>query len=74
MNNVTKREKMDMMRMKDIVVQLADVIYLLCGAKKNDISTIMEQFTTITSEEREFLNIRYPDETKEQTKKPRVSH
>ena len=74
MDNVTKREKMDMMRMKDIVLQLADVIYLLCGAKKNDISMIMEQFTTITREEREFLNMHYPDETKEQTKKASCIH
>lgn len=69
MNNITKREKIDMMRMKDIVVQLADVIYLLCSAKNNNISMILEQFTNITNEEREFLNMIYPDEIKEQIRK-----
>ena len=31
--NPNKIEKMDMMRMKDIISQLTDVIYLLCDAK-----------------------------------------
>lgn len=30
----TSHEKIDTMRMKDIISQLTDIIYLLCNAKK----------------------------------------
>lgn len=60
----SKCEKIDMMRMKDIVSQLADVIYLLCSAKAADVVTIFDQFTNITTEEREALRIIFPNDVK----------
>ena len=54
--NPNKIEKMDMMRMKDIISQLTDVIYLLCDAKDTNITMIMEQFTNLTCEERDRLH------------------
>ncbi len=56
----TKRAKIDTMRMKDIIAQLADIIYLLCNAKKSNISIILNQLTNITDEEMESLNILFP--------------
>lgn len=60
----SKCEKIDMMRMKDIVSQLTDVIYLLCNAKAADVATIFDQFTNITTEEREALRIIFPNNMK----------
>lgn len=61
--NTTKREKIDTMRMKDIISQLTDVIYLLCNAKSTTIDTVLDQFTNITKEEQESLNIFFPHDT-----------
>lgn len=58
-----KSTKINTLRMKDIISQLSDVIYLLCGAKSADITTIFDQFTNITREEREALNIIFPNDT-----------
>ena len=52
----------DAMRMKDIIAQLSDVIYLLCNAKSEDVITIFDQFTNITPEERISLNIKFPND------------
>ncbi len=60
--NKPKREKLDTMRMKDIVAQLTDVIYLLCEAKGTDIKTIINQFTNLSNEELESLNIYFPND------------
>lgn len=57
-----KSKKIDTMRMKDIIAQLSDVIYLLCSAKSANITTIFDQFTNITREEREALNIIFPND------------
>lgn len=62
-NTPVKTKKIDTMRMKDIISQLSDVIYLLCSAKAADITTIFDQFTNITREEREALNIIFPNDT-----------
>ena len=59
----TKPEKMNVLRMKDIIAQLTDIIYILCNAKENNIITILDQFTNITKEELESLNILYPPDT-----------
>ena len=59
-NQNSKRAKIDAMRMKDIIAQLADIIYLLCNAKENNITTILDQFTNITQEELHSLNIFFP--------------
>ena len=59
-----KIEKMDMMRMKDIISQLTDVIYLLCDAKDTNITMIMEQFTNLTCEERDSLHITFSHKNK----------
>lgn len=62
----SKPKKIDAMRMKDIIAQLSDVIYLLCNAKAVDVSTIFDQFTNITPEERESLNIIFPNDVDEE--------
>ena len=61
--NTTKHEKIDTMRMKDIISQLTDVIYLLCNARSTTIDTVLDQFTNITKEEQESLNIFFPHDT-----------
>ena len=61
--NTTKREKIDTMRMKDIISQLTDVIYLLCNARSITIDTVLDQLTNITKEEQESLNIFFPHDT-----------
>ncbi len=63
--NTNKREKIDTMRMKDIISQLADIIYLLCNAKKNNITIILDQLTNLTKEERDILNLNFPNDTDE---------
>ena len=63
--NPNKIEKMDMMRMKDIISQLTDVIYLLCDAKDTNITMIMEQFTNLTCEERDSLHITFSHSTEQ---------
>ena len=57
--NQPKNDKLDTMRMKDIVAQLTDIIYLLCDAKEKDIMIIINQFTNLTVEERESLHIAF---------------
>ncbi|MDE5696787.1 MAG: hypothetical protein K2I96_05160 [Lachnospiraceae bacterium] len=59
----TKRAKIDAMRMKDIISQLTDIIYLLCNAKKSNVSIILDQLTNITEEELDSLNIIFPQDT-----------
>lgn len=61
--NSRRHEKIDTIRMKDIVSQLTDVIYLLCNAKGNNISIILDQFTNITKEEQESLNLFFSQDT-----------
>lgn len=63
----SKPKKIDMMRMKDIIAQLSDVIYLLCNAKSADVITIFDQFTNITPEEREFLKIIFPNDVDDES-------
>lgn len=61
-NQNTKRAKIDAVRMKDIIAQLTDIIYILCNAKKSNISIILDQFTNITEEELDSLNILFPQD------------
>ncbi len=61
--DIQKNKKIDTIRMKDIISQLTDVIYLLCNAKGNNIATVLEQFTNITAEEQEILNLIFPHDT-----------
>lgn len=56
----TKHAKIDAMRMKDIIAQLTDIIYILCNAKQRNISIILNEFTNITEEELKSLNILFP--------------
>jgi antitoxin component of MazEF toxin-antitoxin module len=53
----TTKPKTDPVRMRSLAVQLANVILLLCHAKKYNTADILEQFTNITPKEREALNI-----------------
>lgn len=64
--NTLKNEKIDAIRMKDIICQLADVIYLLCKVRKINISTVLDQFTNITKEEQERLNLIFSNEMEDQ--------
>ena len=61
-NQNSKRAKIDAMRMKDIIAQLTDIIYFLCNAKKSNISIILDQFTNITEEELDSINILFPQD------------
>ena len=72
--NPNKIEKMDMMRMKDIISQLTDVIYLLCDAKDTNITMIMEQFTNLTCEERDSLHITFSHKNKCNYSAPRLGY
>ncbi len=58
----TKRTKIDTMRLKDIIAQLTDIIYIQCNAKEKNITVILDQFTNITQEELSSLNIFYPQD------------
>lgn len=60
-----KPGKLDALRMKDIIAQLVDIIYLQCGAKSLDITVIFNQFTNITPEERKALNIVFSNDEEE---------
>ena len=40
--NTIKPDKIDLLRLKDIVAQSADIIYLLCGAKEQNVRMILE--------------------------------
>ncbi len=55
----SKGEKINTIRMKDIVSQLIDVIYLLCDAKGTDSKIILSQLTNLTTEEKESLHITF---------------
>lgn len=57
MKKTSSSKKIDTIRMKDIIVQLTDIIYLLCGAKETDIFTILNQFTNLTPSEYESLHL-----------------
>ena len=59
MKDNSKNERIDTIRMKDIVSQLTDIIYLLCDAKETDIRIIINQLTNLTAEERESLHITF---------------
>ena len=59
----TRHGRINTMRMKDIISQLADVIYLLCRAKKSDIYIILDHLTNITEDELNSLNLLFPDDS-----------
>lgn len=60
--DIEKFDKIDAMRMRDIVSQLTDIIYLLCDAKDKNIDLILTQFTNLTADEQVCLNLIYSDE------------
>ena len=47
MNQTKKQDTIDKMRMKDIISQLTDIIYLMCDARNADICTIINKFTNL---------------------------
>ena len=59
MKDSSKYDRIDTIRMKDIVAQLTDIIYLLCDAKEADSRIIINQLTNLTKEERESLHITF---------------
>lgn len=62
MNQTKKQDTIDKMRMKDIISQLTDIIYLMCDARNADICTIINKFTNLTDEEIESLHICFSSE------------
>lgn len=52
--------RIDTIRMKDIVAQLTDIIYLLCDAKGEDTGIILHQLTNLTTEEYQSLHLVFP--------------
>ncbi|MCI9035554.1 MAG: hypothetical protein HFJ08_16230 [Lachnospiraceae bacterium] len=63
--NTIKPDKIDLLRLKDIVAQLADIIYLLCGAKEQNVRMILANFTNLSDDELSYLNLSYPKDAKE---------
>ncbi len=61
MKNKDNSCRIDTIRMKDIVAQLTDIIYLLCDAKAEDAGIILHQLTNLTAEEQESLHIIFPN-------------
>ena len=61
-SRTTKRTKIDTMRLKDIIAQLTDIIYIQCNAREQDITIVLDQFTNITQDELSTLNIFYPQD------------
>ena len=59
MKDNSKCDRIDAIRMKDIVSQLTDIIYLLCDAKETDSRIIISQLTNLTPEEKECLHITF---------------
>lgn len=59
-----KHDRLDTMRLKDIACQLSDIIFLLCDAKEKDTMIIFDQFTNISKEELDALNIVFPPNKK----------
>lgn len=47
----------DIIRMKDIISQLTDIIYLLCDAKKVDVSIVVKNLTNMSFEELERYHL-----------------
>lgn len=43
----------DIIRMKDIISQLTDIIYLLCDAKRTDVNILVKNLTNMSFEELE---------------------
>lgn len=62
MKDNPKSDRIDTIRMKDIIAQLTDIIYLLCDAKEADIRIIISQLTNLTAEERESLHLTFSAE------------
>lgn len=62
--SASRHPRIETVRLKSIVNQLTDVIYLLCDAKEQDVTVILSQLTNITKEERESLNIVFPDDSR----------
>lgn len=60
MKNKDTQCRIDTIRMKDIVAQLTDIIYLLCDAKGEDTGIILHQLTNLTAEECESLHLIFP--------------
>ena len=59
----TEQKKLNVSRLKDIIAQLTDIIYLLCNAKEEHILMILDEFTNITKEELDTLNIIFPQDS-----------
>lgn len=61
MKNKENQCRIDTIRMKDIVAQLTDIIYLLCDAKGEDTGIILHQLTNLTTEEYQSLHLVFPN-------------
>lgn len=48
----------NVIRMKDIISQLTDIIYLLCDAKNTDATVLLKNLTNMTIEEMKKYHLR----------------
>lgn len=55
MNQTIKND--DTIRMKDIISQLMDIIFLLCDAKRTDVSIVIKNLTNMSFEELERYHL-----------------
>jgi len=62
----TKGPNISHARMRDLINQLADIIYILCKAKEQPTTTLLNQLTNMTPEEQSKLNIFYPKDEESQ--------
>lgn len=56
----TKSPAISNARMRELINQLADIIYIQCKAKQQPTITLLHQLTNMTPEEQSKLNIFYP--------------
>jgi hypothetical protein len=57
------KTRIELHRMKDIIVQLMDIIKLLCKKRKLNTMTVLKHYTNITTDELDELNIRITSDT-----------
>jgi hypothetical protein len=57
------KQRIEPNRMKDIVMQLIDIIKLLCKKRRLNTMTVLKHYTNITTDELEELDIQITSDT-----------
>jgi hypothetical protein len=57
------KQRIELNRMKDIVMQLIDIIKLLCKKRGLNTMTVLKHYTNITTDELEELDIQITSDT-----------